>query len=727
MFSHPLTRPFFTALLSMLFGSFAWSQSAQLCVDLKDEGDEAVAFITVTADQNLISSQFSISWDAMELQFLRIESKHPAWDNAPNSLLFGIDSVSVGIMGVVWLANDVVNGVDYSDQDTLFTIRFNRLQASTSEILISNEPAEVELVGPNGILQVTTKDGISNGALVKGSLFVTEGTDCAFDSSKQVLSQWQIVALSEAGRIYRTVTGNDGSYYFVLPTGNYQIEAVLPNRLWSQCSVFEPVSMDSTDKIFHIGVVPTNSCSDLEVGIAGFHIEQCKSNKYHVNYRNWGTSSEDSAYIDISIDPFYTLESVSVPFETISTSYIRVYLNNIGVNQAGSFILVLSAACDIPLGQTHCMAAEIFPNNHCEDIDESWSGASLEVTGTCENDSVVFIVQNSGIGDMLQPSEFIITEDIVSFLKDNIQLTKAQSMRIPLLATGKTYRMEVQQVPFHPGSSIPRAHVEGCGPQPFSFGIVNQFEQNDRDYHRSETCLANRESFLPAELSAEPIGVSDEHYIKSNTDLEYTIGFQNTGGSMIKEIVVIDTLSPFLDIKTVRLSATSHLLKMSFLSDQIIKFTFPAINLTTQVNSEADSRGFVQFTVQQKEDNLDGTLITNRALLRFDQSGLTSTDQVFHIIGNDFFQTLGFESLVPIDFEVKAFPNPFHQSTRIVVSNQISERYSLEIFDMLGKRIFVDSFIDEYVLVNQNWPEGLYLAKISNSKNQQSIGKLYIR
>ena len=684
-------------------------------------------YVDMDSDQNLVSAQFSVGWDPSVLSFIRIDRKHPAWTNAPEDLLFATDSSTNGVISTAWLANDIVNGRDFLNPDTLFSLRYSRLTAAAAEVNIINEPTEVELSGPSGALQFSTKDGYSNGSLVQGYLFQAVEGICLFDSTQRTLDQWQVVALNEDGRIQRTVTAEDGSFYFVLPEGNYQLMPVLPNRLWLPCESVLMIQVDSQDLQVDLGVSALKNCSDLHVDIAGFHIEACKANKYFVSYRNWGTHQEDSVYIDIEVDPFYTLQTVSIPFESLDPFNIRIPIQAVGSNESGSFELVVTAACDIPLGQTHCMTAEIFPNANCEEENEQWSGASLDVEGGCEDDSVVFTITNIGFGDMLEPAEFIITEDIVSFFKDNIQLTKAQSMRIPLLATGKTYRMEVEQVPFHPGSSIPRAHVEGCGPQPYSFGIVNQFEKNDRDPFRTETCLTNRGSFLPAELTAAPIGISEEHYIESTTELAYTIGFQNTGSGMIREIVVIDTLSEFLDINSVRLASTSHLMKMSFLSNRVIKFAFPNINLPSQSNSEVDSRGFVKFKVKQKEGNENGTVITNRAMLRFDKEGITNTDQVFHVVADDFFQTLGFRSVEHDAFDVIAFPNPYRESTRIRINGSLHENYLIEIYDVMGRKILEDRFENEYILMSHHWPQGLYVARISNSRNQQSIGKLYVR
>ena len=400
---------------------------------------------------------------------------------------------------------------------------------------------------------------------------------------------------------------------------------------------------------------------------------------------------------------------------------------NVDVNESGTIGLLIALDCSLPEGKTVCAQAEIFPNQQCETFSDMWSGASLEVEGNCEGDSVVFTIRNIGSADMIAPRRLIITEDIVSFLVDDVLLNAQELKRVPLIATGKTYGAEVEQVPFHPGNSIPRAFVEGCGEEPFSYGIVNQFENNDRDPHLSESCLTIRSSYLPAELTASPIGISEEKYIESTTELEYSIGFQNSGETTIADIEVIDTLSEYLDIKSVRLTASSHFLKMSFLSDRVIKFSFPAINLLPHSNSPENSRGYLTFKVQQVPDSPSGTVITNRAMLRFNRVGLTLTEEIFHTISDNFFQTLSYSAIRAPSFKVMAFPNPFTEKTRIIIDGAEKDHYTISLFNQMGQKILEDKFSQEYILVNKNWPEGIYYARIMNSRDQFVTGKFYIR
>ena len=57
-----------------------------------------------------------------------------------------------------------------------------------------------------------------------------------------------------------------------------------------------------------------------------------------------------------------------------------------------------------------------------------------------------------------------------------------------LPANGTFYRIESPQVPFHPGESMPSAHIEACGVNAgggVSTGFVSQYPQNDADFDKN--------------------------------------------------------------------------------------------------------------------------------------------------------------------------------------------------------------------------------------------------
>ena len=145
--------------------------------------------------------------------------------------------------------------------------------------------------------------------------------------------------------------------------------------------------------------------------------------------------------------------------------------------------------------------------------------------------------------------------------------------------------MEVDQVAFHPGVSMPSATVEGCTPSTsnFSTGFVNQFSQNDADPFIAIDCRQNTGAVFENSKEASPLGFGNEKFIEPNTDIEYLIRFQNTGTDDVVDMTIRDTLSQFLNPATVRTITSSHDYEFEITGEGVAVFKFSNINLT--VNS----------------------------------------------------------------------------------------------------------------------------------------------
>ena len=111
------------------------------------------------------------------------------------------------------------------------------------------------------------------------------------------------------------------------------------------------------------------------------------------------------------------------------------------------------------------------------------------------------------------------------------------------------------------------------------------------------------------------------------------IRFQNTGTDTAYRVVVLDTLSTYLDIETIRLGMSSH--NYRFFVDgnedfQVLRFEFENINLPDSTTDEPASNGFIKFKINQKANNAIGTLIKNSAAIYFDFNSPIITNVIFN-------------------------------------------------------------------------------------------------
>ncbi|HHS95687.1 MAG TPA: T9SS type A sorting domain-containing protein, partial [Phaeodactylibacter sp.] len=149
-------------------------------------------------------------------------------------------------------------------------------------------------------------------------------------------------------------------------------------------------------------------------------------------------------------------------------------------------------------------------------------------------------------------------------------------------------------------------------------------------------CQENVNAADPYIKDAYPKGYSDPHYIQANTDIDYIIRFQNTGLDTAHNILIVDTLSPHLDIASIRHGTSSHPYHMELEGDNVLRFSFDNIMLPDSSTNESASHGFVKFRIAQKPDTPSGTYLENAANIYFDYEAPAQTDTAWHNIAQDY-------------------------------------------------------------------------------------------
>jgi Secretion system C-terminal sorting domain/Domain of unknown function DUF11 len=100
-------------------------------------------------------------------------------------------------------------------------------------------------------------------------------------------------------------------------------------------------------------------------------------------------------------------------------------------------------------------------------------------------------------------------------------------------------------------------------------------------------------------------------------ELDYLIRFQNTGNDTAFKVVVVDTLSPYLDIFSLKNIVASHPFTVTN-KKNILTFTFSNILLPDSLVNERESHGFVRFKVSPKKGIKAYENIANTAAIYFD-------------------------------------------------------------------------------------------------------------
>jgi uncharacterized repeat protein (TIGR01451 family) len=288
---------------------------------------------------------------------------------------------------------------------------------------------------------------------------------------------------------------------------------------------------------------------------------------------------------------------------------------------------------------------------------------------------------------MLEAQDYIVIEDDVMISEGTFLLSAGASQTIPVPNNGATWRVEALQVPFHPVGGNPSASLEGCtASSSFSTGFVLGYPVYDPLPAQDIECMKVVGSWDPNDKTGFPLGISNQHLIAKNSDIDYLIRFQNTGTDTAFNIVVRDTLSAKLDARSIRLGASSHPYEYSLENGNILVFNFKNIQLVDSFANEPGSHGYLRFKVAQQPNLADGTKIENDAAIYFDFNPPIFTNTTLHRIG-----TVPHVSLVHNvagkNHHISVYPNPLNGALSIRTETELPLESRWLLYDFAGRLI----------------------------------------
>ncbi len=586
--------------------------------------------------------------------------------------------------------------------------------------------------GCTDVASFVVENELDECASVEGHVLADWNTNCTTEASDDPLSNHIVRITNATGEEQYVFTDANGFYRQEIDPGTYTIEILLPNNLWTPCQGSVQVTLNANETHTQDFLLqPEAICPAMSVDLGTPFLRRCFPSTYWINYCNQGTEDATGAYVDIQIDPFLSVTNSSIGSTDLGNNLYRFDLGDVPFNTCGSFSITVLVSCDASLGQTHCTEAVIYPTGNCEPSNAQWSGASLQIEAECKADSVEFTVRNIGIGAS-NALEYVIIEDAVMLMQappPTIFLDPGAVHIVKVPANGATWRMEVEQEPFHPGFSTPSQTVEGCvNGANFSIGFVNQFAFDDNDPWVDIDCTPNIGAYDPNDKQGFPIGYGAARQIEPGTDIEYLIRFQNTGTDTAFTVVIRDTLSVWLDPATVRPGASSHPYTFDFYGGSNLKFTFDNILLPDSNTNLAGSQGFVSFKIAQKPGVPLQTDILNSAAIFFDFNEPIITNTTIHRIGKDFV-TLSAWQPFRSGLELRVLPNPVAQSAVLELRGvEGLQDWQVELRDALGRPVLNDTANGAgWRFERGNLPAGLYLLQVRANGQLLGSGKVVLR
>jgi hypothetical protein len=166
--------------------------------------------------------------------------------------------------------------------------------------------------------------------------------------------------------------------------------------------------------------------------------------------------------------------------------------------------------------------------------------------------------------------------------------------------------------------------------------IFTEVKESDGSYtilaeeEISETVYCGYQSNDKLVLPFHELGYTDIN----QEQLLYKIRFQNKGNEVVENLQVRDELSPFLDPNTVQYLGGSHdeFLNFTIIKNNVLVFDFEGIDLPKSSDDLSESQGYLMFKVSLVDNLPVGTLIENRAIVKFSSSSILNTNTTMNLL-----------------------------------------------------------------------------------------------
>lgn len=628
-----------------------------------------------------------------------------------------------------WLANPSQNhGLMFKQQDESTHYQSVWFQSSDHP-----NPA----VRPELVLTLNCAGSCNN--TIEGNIFDDLNADCVMASNDLPLENWVVEILP--GPIY-TSTDVNGFYSANVLDGNYTVNVLNPNtNLWAtSCpangSQSVAISGGGT-AIADFAYDAAYYCPLLSVDVASNFLRKCHTENFIVHYCNNGNQVANNAYVEVNFSNGLTPLSSNATYTANSASQWSFPVGNLAPGACGTFHVLTQISCTANFGDIECVTAEIYPDYPCSEPQGDstiWDRSSVMVIGTCVGDTAAcFTITNTGSssnGNMQGTSQYRIYDNNILVFTGTFQLLGGTSTTICWPTTGNTIRLEADQRPGHPGNSHPNAVVDNCGVNSRFMNLGLTLPENDIPAAVAIECAEVRSSYDPNDKRVIPSGVGAQHYVDQNIMLDYKIRFQNTGNDTAFNIVIKDTLSPYLDLSSIQIGASSHNYSFSVENGRELKFSFNNIMLPDSNVNEPLSHGFVKFKVKQLPDLPIGTIIDNSAAIYFDYNLPIITNNAFLTIGDmDHILTVNTEKIEQKNTSIRVYPNPFATAATVYIQGYEGKAtINFEIFNALGKRVqTIESEDHNFEIYRENLPSGVYMYRASANKELLGSGKLIMK
>jgi len=110
--------------------------------------------------------------------------------------------------------------------------------------------------------------------------------------------------------------------------------------------------------------IPKIDSHKMTVDVGGW-IREDVENQIYVKYCNAGATDATNAYVEVALDTAITFVSSLLPWTYLGGNAFSFEVGDVEFNSCDYFRITTALPCNTMIGQTHCIAAHIFPDARC--------------------------------------------------------------------------------------------------------------------------------------------------------------------------------------------------------------------------------------------------------------------------------------------------------------------------------------------------------------------------
>jgi uncharacterized repeat protein (TIGR01451 family) len=456
---------------------------------------------------------------------------------------------------------------------------------------------------------------------------------------------------------------------------------------------------------------------------------------YQLSFQNLAFDTARNAYIEIEVDSLQLDSIISTSTYTRNGNKLHFNLGSIRPLKADKISYSIKLKTNVIIGSLLCHRATIYPIGNIY-LKPNYDSSKINISSRClTNDSIEIQLMNIGSKNQGGTGEIISYEDELILKVDSFRLNTGSSRIFKYkLDSNKLFTALVYNKNFDPIQPILIRQLDKCAlhkPTIVNSPALKFYRQDDAKEYE-EDCDIVRGSYDPNLKSVMPVGMFSEHYTATGSILKYRLDFQNTGTDTAFKVVLIDTLSPYLDIASIEPGIGSHNYRIEIVG-RVVKFIFDPIFLVDSITNEGASHGYVTFKIKHVKNIVPKTVISNKVDIYFDFNDPVRTNSVF----NSIFDTIqiyvpkggnGSNSILGINKEiVSIYPNPASEKIVISLDEKVKD-LAIELIDIQGKLVkkFYSKNQQTLDINIQDLQKGNYILRCVNENKLIVIQKIQI-